>query len=278
LVVGDSELRCWVQTSHLARFLEIALNLIARPWVWFLAGSLVTATPVLAQGQKYKCAGKDGKIEFSNMACATNTAASTVTVKPNSIDSSGMREQSQKALDRRQQEVDQAESARRYQGSAGAAGNECPSELELRNMETQAASVTLGKKEREFLQDEIRRAMQCRSGQGNCTAKHWQQSQEARAAQNSLTDRAGGRGRAEAMHGLADPAEAERIRAARAADEQQRAARQGARAPESPIQATRCSGESCWSNDGTRYKSTGGGWYSGPQGSCRKVGNTLQCP
>lgn len=123
-------------------------------------------------------------------------------------------------------------------------------------METQAASVTLGKKEREFLQDEIRRARQCRSDQGNYTAKHWQQSQEARAAQSCLTDRAGGHGRAEAMHGLADPVEAERIRAARDAEERRRLTSMGVLGCAWP--EVRCLPKSTAAGSGQRQSTTFG--------------------
>ena len=252
---------------------ETALIVIACPRAWFMAVSLVVATPLFGAGPIYKCAGKDGSIEFSNLACPTGMSMSAVSARPNAIDMSGMREQDQKEMDRRRQELARAAAADAYI-AGGSGANECPSDVEIRNMEAQSGSITHGKKEREFLQAETRRARQCRQGQGNYNAADWQVSRQARADQNSLTGRENGRMRAEAMHSGADPVEAERIRLGREAEEQRRAARQAA----ASRVITNCDSAGCNSSDGTRYNSLGGGMFSGPQGTCRRVGQQLLCP
>ncbi len=95
--------------------------------------------------------------------------------------------------------------------------NSCPSDAQLRSMETSASAVTLGSKAREFLNEEIRRVLQCRKGQGRYTDADWRISREARDAQSGLSDRAAAaRRRAEDMHSAADPLEGERIARQRA--------------------------------------------------------------
>lgn len=117
------------------------------------------------------------------------------------------------------------EAARATQGGASAsglpgaavaptpAGNACPGDLEVRNMQTRANSTTLGEPERQFMQDEVRRVMQCRAGRGRYTEADWAISREAQAAQTQISDRArrDARLRAEAMHTAANPEEGDRI-------------------------------------------------------------------
>lgn len=100
-------------------------------------------------------------------------------------------------------------------------GNACPGDGEIRGIQTRASSTTLGDAERQFMQDEVRRAGQCRKGQGRYTAADWDVSREAQAAQSQLSDRAreAARLRAEAMHSAADAAEGDRIARQRIAAE-----------------------------------------------------------
>lgn len=104
---------------------------------------------------------------------------------------------------------------------AAPAGNACPGEGEMRGMQTRGNSTTLGDPERQFLQDEVRRARQCRNGQGRYTEADWDISREAQAAQTQLSDRVrdAARQRAEAMHSAADPEEGDRIARRRIAEE-----------------------------------------------------------
>ncbi|RZL30697.1 MAG: hypothetical protein EOP35_23395 [Rubrivivax sp.] len=104
---------------------------------------------------------------------------------------------------------------------AAPAGNACPGEGEIRGMQTRGNSTTLGDAERQFLQDELRRARQCRNGQGRYTDADWDISREAQAAQTQLGERArqDARQRAEAMHSAADPDEGDRIARRRLAEE-----------------------------------------------------------
>ncbi|MCE4536501.1 DUF4124 domain-containing protein [Pelomonas sp. P7] len=112
--------------------------------------------------------------------------------------------------------------------AAGDAGNACPGDGELRGMETRANSTTLGDAERQFMQDEVRRARQCRAGEGHYTEGDWAISRDAQAAQTQLSDRArrDARLRAEAMHSAADPLEGDRIARRQLAEERMRRAEQ----------------------------------------------------
>lgn len=117
------------------------------------------------------------------------------------------------------------------------AGNACPGDGEIRGMQTRANSTTLGDAERQFMQDEVRRARQCRSGQGRYADADWDISREAQAAQSQLSDRAraDARQRAEAMHSAADPDEGERISRRRIAEERMaRRAQQQAQRGQNP--------------------------------------------
>ncbi|WP_422015463.1 hypothetical protein [Roseateles sp.] len=104
------------------------------------------------------------------------------------------------------------------------AANTCPGDSEIRGMETSAGSTTLGDAERQFLQDEVRRAWQCRKGQGRYDDADWAVSRQAQAAQSRISDRErrNARERAEAMHSAADPDEGDRIARRRLAEERQR--------------------------------------------------------
>jgi hypothetical protein len=116
-------------------------------------------------------------------------------------------------------------------------GNACPGDGEIRGMQTRANSTTLGDAERQFMQDEVRRALQCRGGQGRYREADWDISREAQAAQSQLGDRAraDARLRAEAMHSAADPDEGDRIARRRLAEERMaRRAQQQAQRGQNP--------------------------------------------
>ncbi len=113
----------------------------------------------------------------------------------------------------------EAASPERKEGAPPAAGEPasvCPSEAELVAMETRASSITLAPEAKAFMQDEIRRARQCRKGQGRYSAADWEISRRAQAAQSNLSGAADARRRAEDMHSAADPFEGDRIAQQRA--------------------------------------------------------------
>ena len=113
-------------------------------------------------------------------------------------------------------------------GGTAAPTNRCPGDGEIRSMETRANSTTLGDAERQFMQDEVRRARQCRAGQGSYTEADWDISREAQAAQSQISDRnrADARQRAESVHSAADAIEGDRIARRRIEEERLRRAQQ----------------------------------------------------
>jgi hypothetical protein len=165
----------------------------------------------------------------------------------------------------------------------------CPSEAEIRNLETKASSITLGKKEKFFLDDEVRRARQCRSGQGKYTAADWNVSRDAQNDQSSISDKQRGRTLAERMHSAANPAERALIEQRRLDEEAfQRQRRAGAdvdavgralqQAQQQPT-TYNCDARGCSSSTGERYQRSGNtNTYFGPQGACRLIGGQMSCP
>lgn len=164
--------------------------------------------------------------------------------------------------------------------------NTCPDDLEIRNMQVKSSSITLGRREKDFLEDEIRRARQCRKGQGNYSAEDWQASREAQNAQSDNTNRETARRRAEGVHSAADPIEGDRIAATRtqeaaaqafAVDERRR--QDAARAKLLvDSQIGHCTSAGCYTADGKYYRRSGGGQFYGPTGLCRVEAGGMRCP
>lgn len=162
----------------------------------------------------WKCE-QAGEVRYSDKPCpGGGQPVSGRSLQPNVVD--GLRPAPGAASAAR---VSLAEAAR----PAEPPGNVCPGDAEIRGMETRAGSTTLGDDERRFLQDELRRALQCRAGQGRYTEADWAVSRAAQAAQSQLGERArrDARTRAEAMHSAADPLEGDRIAQRRLAEERQ---------------------------------------------------------
>ncbi len=111
--------------------------------------------------------------------------------------------------------------------------NVCPGDLEISAMETRASSISLSPEAKAFMQDEVRRARQCRKGQGRYAAADWEISRQAQAAQSSHSSAQDARRRAEDMHSAADPTEGDRINSMR---EQERAQREAQRRQDQRLQ------------------------------------------
>jgi hypothetical protein len=177
-----------------------------------LALVLCLGLPAAWAQQVWKCEVA-GKVVFSDKPCPqSGQPVAERSLQPNVVDAIKP-EVVDAALGRTP-----AASAPQLQAPAG---NACPGDGEIRGMETRGNSTTLGDAERRFLQDEVRRALQCRAGRGRYTEAGWAISREAQAAQTQLSDRVrhDARVRAEAMHSAADPEEADRIARQRIAEE-----------------------------------------------------------
>jgi hypothetical protein len=170
-----------------------------RAWLlgWTLAAALGSGAAQAQQpGEVWKCKQRDGGIAFSDVPCpGAGEALEPRRLQSNVADAPRLPAAASKPLDA---------------GLPQPPVNDCPGDLELRNMETRANSTTLGDRERAFMQDEIRRVRQCRKGQGRYTAEDWALSREAQNAQSS-SNAEKARLRAEGMHSAADPLEGDRI-------------------------------------------------------------------
>lgn len=185
-----------------------------------------------AQAQQvWKCQ-VDGQVRFSDKPCpGSGEPVAERTLQPNVVEAIKP-ETIREALGR----------PAPASAPTGPAGNVCPGDAEIRGMETRGNSTTLGDPERQFMQEEVRRALQCRTGRGRYTDADWAVSRAAQAAQTQFSDRArrDARVRAEAMHSAADPEEADRIARRRLAEErlqrrqQEQALRRGQNAASTP--------------------------------------------
>jgi hypothetical protein len=191
-----------------------------RWWIGLGVALAAAASGVSAQ-QIWKCE-VDGQVRFSDKPCpGAGQRVPERTLQPNVVDSM-------------KPEVIREALGRPAPASAPVPdtppGNICPGDGEIRGMETRANSTTLGDPERQFMQEEVRRALQCRAGRGRYTDADWAVSRAAQAAQTQISDRArrDARLRAEAMHSAADPEEADRIARRRIADERLEQRRQEA--------------------------------------------------
>ena len=238
-------------------------------------GTAVACSFTPADAQVWKCV-ENGRTVFSDQPCpATGRQMDPRKLNGNSVQAERV-------------PMDQGDDAPlEFSTQAGVARqspqNSCPSDQDIRNMETKASSMTLGKKEKAFMDDEIRRARQCRKGQGNYAAEDWQVSREAQDDQNSLTNKQRGRSRAEGMHSAADPIEGDRIEQRRLADEARRREEQAIAAAAAAQRALQqnetffCNPRGCTSSTGGFYSRSAKGTFVGPRGTCTLAGTQLMC-
>jgi hypothetical protein len=188
--------------------------------------ALALSAIVLAGGQAcayevWKCKAGD-QIRYSDQPCAQGETLQPRNLQGNVVETAGDRAGMPDA---------------RYPSGEGpaprnteTARNWCPSEQDIAGMQTRASSISLSREAKAFMQDEVRRALQCRKGQGSYTAADWAVSRDAQAAQSGIDGGADARRRAEAMHSAADPIEGERI--ARQREAEMLAEREGQRRKE----------------------------------------------
>lgn len=215
----------------------------------------VLAAPVHAA---YKCTGADGRVQYTETPCPAGTTGSAVRLQPNTMDSSGARPQAP------------PERPAPPEVRSAAAAPVCPGPLEIRNLETTASSVALGRPERDFLRDEVRRARACATAGNSYTAEDWKRIKEGQSAQSNVSpqQRRAERRTVEDIHAAAAPAERQRILAERAA-----AVARG------PNAIAECDGSGCWDGEGLRYnRAPGNARFVREDGAlCREVGSRMRC-
>jgi hypothetical protein len=215
---------------------------------------------VTAAESAYKCTGADGKVQYLQTPCPAGTSGGEVRLQPNSLDASGSREQAAQPPQR----------PGSPDAPATAVGPVCPTALDIRNLETSAASVTIGKPEQAFLRDEVRRARACASPGNRYTADDWRRIREGQSAQLGPDPqrRKAQRRSVEDIHASASPAERERIQSERAA-----------LLARGPNAVADCDGTGCWDADGMRYnRAPGSSQFIREDGrQCRAVNNRMEC-
>jgi hypothetical protein len=221
---------------------------------------ILLMTVVTAAEAAYKCTGADGKVQYIETPCPAGTTGSEVLLQPNTLDTSGARAQTGPQPDRSAQ----------ADAPAAAVNVVCPTSLDVRNLETSAAGVTIGKMEQAFLRDEVRRARACPTGGNRYTADDWRRIRDGQSAQlgSDPQRRKAERRTVEDIHASASPAERERIQSERAA--------LAARGPNAIVD---CDGMGCWDTAGVRYnRVTGGNQFMREDGrQCRSIANRMEC-
>jgi hypothetical protein len=159
--------------------------------------------------------------------------------------------------------------------------NSCPTEQEINNMEVSANSKTRSRQDVAVRQDEIRRAKQCRAGQGNYKSADWQASQDAQRDLSSVDAkrRKAAEARIEGIHSAADPVEGDPIAKKKRDEDEARRLAAEAMARNSRNSIVACDQGGCTSSDGSRFTRTGTSTlFIGPRGACTLVGTQMNCP
>lgn len=241
--------------------------------------------PFSASAQVHRCTGPDGKVTYSDSRCDNTSQGKQVNTTANTFDASGLRRQTTEDARQANEDVRQAHQNPAANPMSRTAENLCPSDREIKNMEGNLSSILLRdkRKEREFLQAEIRRARSCSKEGGNYSADDWKKIKAAQSDQNRLRpeDRETARAIAEGIHASsASNAEKARMIADRKikAEEEAEARREAQRRQDVPTTLTSCDKGGCWGSNGDRYNRAGGNTYIHSGGrACQLIGTQMQC-
>jgi hypothetical protein len=238
---------------------------------------LLLAGAAQAQAQMFKCVLPSGKVEYRGSQCDDTKQSAPIHGAVSDVPAMPARE------------MQRAQQARRAEPEPGPqmtvigrspSSRRVPTEQEIKNLETSASSITIGEKERRFLQDEVRRAKAARETGTEYSEQQLRELKEAASSQSRLSqgERASARRDAEAVHMESGTAAVKaqilqdrEIEAQRAAQRQAAAAR-----PQPTTQLHGCTSSGCFGSDGFYMRSgdtllgpngrsctsTGGGWYS----------------
>ena len=181
----------------------------------------------------FKCVTPAGGIEYRGSPC-TGSTRDTPMANGTYSNVDGM---SRHEIQRTMRPA--PESRQQYQQQQQASGSGAPSELDIRNMETSASSITLDKREKMKRQAEIAAAKD---------------------------RRAGGSGQVD-------------YSAVDAEDQRTAARRQATAKAAQPRSLVNCDSAGCWDTSGARYnKSAGDGNFFRQDGkACQTVGNQVRC-
>lgn len=235
-----------------------------------------------ASAQVFKCTDGAGKTVYSDAPCSHRAQR----LDPNKLRSNTL----DGAHDRRAAFQDRVE--RQAQGvprpygpnSAGNASprSACPSDLEIRNMETSASSTTKGDRERAFLLAEVARARACRQGNSTYSRESWRALEDAQRQQNRINgaDRAAARRAAEEIHlGNGSRGVQQGVLQDRANEEARRRAWDRMEREQGGNNiVTSCDSGGCWDAQGRRYNEGGGDILFRQDGkACTRFADQVRC-
>ncbi len=219
-----------------------------------LKAILLLGLSVLLSGQArvYRCEDASGAVRFSDVPCARGEVGADYEVRPNTVDTSGAREQ---MLKRQVQSLqDQLEQQRT--APSGVDGRS-PSDLQAERVDPAACELAARAYEDE--------AGSMFSDKGSIEAK--------RAA----------------MYGACGMREPDKVEinvnnSINNSFGHRHPHDRPPRPPREPVPhnpspgVARCDASGCWGSDGRRYERAGGNTYYGPNGPCQRAGSLLRCP
>lgn len=235
---------------------------------FLLLGAFIALAPLAALGSDtaYRCVEPSGGITFSDRPCSNSAKQSVVSTRP-SVRGAGGTEFQQLRNMRMIRDMPSSEAVRpahsdRVQPPRGTAvqSNNCPSEIDIANLETKASSITLDKKSRAFLVAEIRRARACSREGGTYTTDDWTRINNDIASQSRInaSDREIARQNSESLHSIAaSPQEQARMQADADREALLEAARIRAEEERRSRVITRCEDDRCWDTKGRPYTRSG---------------------
>jgi hypothetical protein len=232
-------------------------------WAMRLALRLAVAIGLMCtqvgNAQVTKCVDKAGNVQFSNLGCASNSSGKVVDSRPNSLDTSGMREQNRSYLETRQREVAERQAAMQPQtDSSDVPGDDrnfraCVSEVEDTKGISQRQKASL--------------LLRCQSLAQSSAGK----------TPSKIDDCIS---RINALRGLSERQRASSLVACRGGG--MPTAADGMPGPPGaspkPTVITSCDRGGCWDNLGGRYNGSGPTLVTSTGKVCQRAGNVLICP
>lgn len=255
-----------------------------------LCAVLLSILAMQAHAQVFKCQMPNGRIEYRNHACEGSGQAlipgSSAPKRPAPA-ARGSDSEGTEATLRRLENIragNAGQAPRAVAGSQGYKGGPrqgAPTDQDIRNMEVSLSSKSLSKKEREHIEEEIRRARAAQAGDGSYSQQDRDQLNYLRSRQQNAVrheEREAARREADEIHLRAgSQSAADGIAARRAMEErerQERLERQNAAQSGGPVL---CTNTGCTDTLGRRYEPQGGFMQRSDGRMCTRSGNFVHC-
>lgn len=154
-----------------------------------MLAALLALLPFTVSAQVFKCESPTGQVQYSDQPCGPGRYLGSGELRANSLDNSAVRKEVE--MDRRRAAAEQRFSRERERQEAAASARVaraagCPTDRELRNLETSASSITYNRKARIDFDYAKRMARHCAYNGGD--ALKADQAVRAEIAQEDLVD------------------------------------------------------------------------------------------